>query len=302
MATGACGINCDTCRLNLRGICSSCGSGTSEAGRRKMAAQEHLLGAACSLLACAVLNHVDYCLRDCQAFPCENFSKGPYPFSDAYLKMQARRRNEPLPARAPYGGTIEVPGEYWETLERKNLQSVCEAAEAVADAADGLILKVLASNVRIDLGQRCLQQKSAGIWETCSDTYLELLTLLYLLNVKSGGILQEMVSVHDLKDAHFFQGPHALKKSALLVRFGEKPEDLKTAGHLCGGSVLDIADAAIRLTPFPKIPIYYLLWTGDEEFPASLSILFDRSIERHLPADAIWGVVTWVSDALVNTQ
>jgi hypothetical protein len=52
--------------------------------------------------------------------------------------------------------------------------------------------------------------------------------------------------------------------------------------------------------PFPKIPLYYVLWAGDEEFEASLSILFDKSIERHLSADAIWGVVAWVSDALVN--
>ena len=48
MATGACGINCDTCRLNLRGTCSTCGSGTSEEGRLKLAAQERLLGGAMS--------------------------------------------------------------------------------------------------------------------------------------------------------------------------------------------------------------------------------------------------------------
>jgi hypothetical protein len=92
-----------------------------------------------------------------------------------------------------------------------------------------------------------------------------------------------------------------LKKKTLLARFGGKPADLKKAGLQYGASILDLADAAICLTPFPKIPLYYLLWAGDEEFSASLSILFDRSIEHHLSADAIWGIVTWVSDALVNT-
>ncbi len=62
---------------------------------------------------------------------------------------------------------------------------------------------------------------------------------------------------------------------------------------------MDLADAAYRLTPLPKIPLYYLLWEGDEEFKPNLSILFDRSIERHLSADAIWGLVILVSDALL---
>ena len=29
MPTGACGIDCNTCRLNVQGRCSTCGSGTS---------------------------------------------------------------------------------------------------------------------------------------------------------------------------------------------------------------------------------------------------------------------------------
>ena len=61
-----------------------------------------------------------------------------------------------------------------------------------------------------------------------------------------------------------------------------------------------MADAAVCLKPFPKIPVYYILYAGDEEFPAKLSVLFDRSIERHLSADAIWGLVGLVSDALLN--
>jgi hypothetical protein len=51
---------------------------------------------------------------------------------------------------------------------------------------------------------------------------------------------------------------------------------------------------------FPKIPLYYLLWQGDEEFEPRLSILFDRSIEEHLPADAVWGLVKLFTDILVR--
>ena len=60
-----------------------------------------------------------------------------------------------------------------------------------------------------------------------------------------------------------------------------------------------MADTAFKFLPFPKAPLYYLLWEGDEEFRPNMNILFDKSIERHLPADAIWGVVRLVSDELL---
>ncbi|MGD9053314.1 MAG: DUF3795 domain-containing protein, partial [Desulfobacterales bacterium] len=85
MPTGACGINCDVCKLNLLGTCSSCGPGTSSQAAKKLAAQQRLMGGTCAILACAQLNQVDYCLRDCAQFPCDNFTQGPYPFSRGYL-------------------------------------------------------------------------------------------------------------------------------------------------------------------------------------------------------------------------
>ncbi len=108
-----------------------------------------------------------------------------------------------------------------------------------------------------------------------------------------------MVSVNDLKDAHFFQGPHELKTRPLLDRFGHDREAFVKASEKLGGQRVDLADAAFCFYPFPKVPVYYLLWEGDEDFAPTLSILFDKSIERHLAADAIWGLVNMVSDAIL---
>ena len=94
MATGACGINCEKCKLYRRGVCSSCGGGTSEQGMHKIATQKELLGVPCSILACANMNQIGHCLAECELFPCENFQNGPYPFSKGFLDMQKRRRNE----------------------------------------------------------------------------------------------------------------------------------------------------------------------------------------------------------------
>ena len=129
---------------------------------------------------------------------------------------------------------------------------------------------------------------------------LELVCLVYLLNAGPEHISQEMISVQELKSAHFFTGPHELKVKPLLKRYGNDLDGFKKAAEGLGGEALDLAGAAYKFLAFPKVPLYYLFWAGDDEFDPRLSILFDRSIEHHLAADAIWGLVNLVSDILTE--
>jgi len=301
MPTGACGIQCDVCRLNTNGRCSSCGGGTSLEGRRKMAAQEKLLGAPCAILACAILNQVAHCMHDCDAFPCENFTTGPYPFSRGFLDMQTRRRSQNRGTKAPFGETVPVPPEYWKHLQAADIRALCPRA-AVMEAADGGIL-VTAFNreIRVDPDKREIQTGGPGHWRKTADPFLELMLLVYLLNATDHPFMDEMVSAQDLRDAQFFQGPHELDTRGLVEKFGCDPEKFLKAGLQLGGTRLELADAAVQLRPFPKIPLYYLLWGADDEFPAKVSILFDRSIEKHLSADAIWGIVSATTDKFLST-
>jgi hypothetical protein len=93
---------------------------------------------------------------------------------------------------------------------------------------------------------------------------------------------KEIVGVKDLKEAHFFQGPHALQTEPVLKRYGRDMQGFKKAAKYLEGHPLDMADAAYRLHPFPRIPVYYLFWQGDAEFDPRISVLFDRSIEDPL--------------------
>ena len=300
MPTGACGIQCDVCRLNLRGICSTCGAGTSSEAERKLEAQNRLLGAPCPILECARLNRVDYCLRDCSQFPCDNFSRGPYPFSQEYLNMQNRRRTESLPATSPSGLSVTVQDEHWEDLAAMSMDAMARAASADLEPPDALILSVLGEPIRLDTRRRRIEHRVKNAWQQMDDSLLCLVLVVYLLNAWPTGLSGDRVSVKDLKSAHFFQGPHTLRTDHLVTRFGCAPEAFLEAAARYGGQSIDAgADAAVRLMALPKIPLYYLLWVEDEEFSASISILFDRSIEDHLQADAIWGLVNMVSDRLI---
>ena len=127
---------------------------------------------------------------------------------------------------------------------------------------------------------------------------LALATVIYLKNVQQIHPLgRDMVSAKALKEGHFFTGPHEFRIDPLLKRFGQDVAGFESACRALGGTPLAMADAAFQLLPFPRLALYFLLWAGDEEFQPRLQILFDRSIESILPADAIWGMVNRVAMA-----
>ena len=304
MPTGACGINCDVCKLNLMGVCSTCGPGKSVEAQQKLAAQKRILGAPCPLLECAAMNKLSYCLRDCNSFPCENFEQTQYPFSQGFLNMQKRRRKE-TPATVPLtSAPITVPTEYWDVIRTKDLFTLSNltlAESHESDTGQGLVFRFLNEAILVDIQDRCLKRFNEQQWQPLHDPMLELVTLVYFNSVQAfHPVGNDTIGLSELKEAHFFQGPHTLKLKPLLERYGDDSDGLITAAQYMGGQVNDMADIAFQLNPFPRIPLYYLFWQGDEEFKPRMSVLFDRSIEKTLAADAIWGLVNLVSYLLLK--
>jgi hypothetical protein len=299
MPTGACGINCDVCKLNLKGICSTCGPGTSDAGAAKAAAQTRILGRPCAILACARLNRIGYCPADCGTFPCDNFKSGPYPFSEAFLSMQQRRLNDMPAAYAPDGSHLEVAEEYWQAATARPRNTLCNLTFFEPVGTGQFQFRFLNEDLRIDLKARCLLRPNAGgLWAAGKDPLMALATVIYLKNVQQIYPLgQDIVSAKELKEGHFFTGPHLFRTDPLLNRFGQDVAGFENACRALGGKPMAMADAAFQLLPFPRLPLYFLLWAGDEEFKPRLQILFDRPIESILPADAIWALVNRVAMA-----
>jgi hypothetical protein len=301
MPTGACGVNCDVCKLRLMEICSTCGPGKGLEAQKKLEAQKRILGNPCPILACAAMNRVDYCLRDCSAFPCENFSAGPYPFSNGFVSMQQRRRKERPPALDHNRRPVRVPAEYWEQLGERDLAAICNWTLAQPQPEGGLRFRCLRQEVLVDIPGRCLKHLKDGRWETLDDPLLALVALIYFRSISRVYPLgKDLIGVQDFKEAHYFTSHHALPLASLLERYGRDPVGFKRAAQYLEGQPLDMADAAFRLLPFPRVPLYYLLWEGDEEFCPKLSVLFDRSIEQLLSASAIWALVKVVTTALLR--
>jgi hypothetical protein len=212
------------------------------------------------------------------------------------------RCNKEVPvAYAPGGSHLKVAAAYWERLSAIDPLQVVAVTQFQLTAGNGLVFRFLNRDVMVDSKSRCLRQLRGNVWEAADDPLLELAAVLYLINVKDIYPLgKDIVGPKDLREGHFFQGPHALKLAPLVEKFGNDLQGFERMAGQLAGERMDMAHAAYRLKPFPRVHLYYLLWEGDEEFPARMSVLFDRSIEEVLAADAIWGLVNRVSTALLK--
>jgi hypothetical protein len=82
--------------------------------------------------------------------------------------------------------------------------------------------------------------------------------------------------------------------------FGRHPEAFLNAGRKLGGSEILYGDKGFSLEVFPRVPLAFVLWKGDEEFPPRISVLFDSTIESHFALDVIWCMVTETSRRLAR--
>jgi hypothetical protein len=194
-----------------------------------------------------------------------------------------------------------VDAAYWDELQQKDITSLCNLILFEPISSHQVLFRFLNADVLVDTKNRCLKRRTDNIWEPSADPLLELVTVLYLLNVKDiYPVGRDIVGTKDLKEGHFFQGPHALRTEPLLRRYGNDLRGFREAAEHLAGEPVKMADAAFRLHPFPRVALYFLLWQGDQEFAPQMTVLFDRSIEAIFAADAIWALVNRVVTALLQ--
>ena len=131
------------------------------------------------------------------------------------------------------------------------------------------------------------------------DQQLPFLVLVYLARARKEPATYNMVIPRDLfKGFDLFGGNLDRERHRVEKTFGHDSEGFLRAARLLGGERIKGGDVAARFHVFPKFPVDYILWLGDSEFPAGLTVLVDRSATLHLSADAIGVVLNLLSRRL----
>ena len=183
-----------------------------------------------------------------------------------------------------------LPPEYWEELHLRDPASICRTALVDYEAEAGYRFFFIGEMVRCDLHRRRIYRDSNPDDRLSFQEYLVM--MVYLLKARDLPLNGIWVNEKELPGgALFFRGPHALSRDPLERRYARDPQGLLKSGLALGGRVTGKGDASFLLKTLPRVPLEYIFYKEDDEFPAQLIITFDRTVEQHLPLDVIWALV-----------
>lgn len=114
---------------------------------------------------------------------------------------------------------------------------------------------------------------------------------------KGPTVTGEWISFQEVPDGKFYLDAfHRRARDPLIRAFGEKPELLERLAKEAFQAVsADQGDVSVVVQALPLVPIELIIWAGDDEFPPSGNILFDRSIIDIISAEDI----AWLSGMIV---
>ncbi|QCQ20729.1 DUF3786 domain-containing protein [Desulfoglaeba alkanexedens] len=195
-----------------------------------------------------------------------------------------------------YEDPQEVDPNLWRQLEAMEPERICSNAQVAFNRDAGAYeVPFLSGTLRCYPALRRVEALRP-LPSSKLDFQLHLVLLHYLLEAKPGGLSGKWVSEKDLPGGHlFFRGCHAFPTARLLEAFGEDPALFKRKCERLGGHPAQAGDMSFRMWPFPKVPLLFVLWLGDDEFDPALHIRFDATVHHHLQAlDTILAMINVV--------
>ncbi len=187
-----------------------------------------------------------------------------------------------------YRWAEDIPFQIWEDLEARPPEQAAEAVGAVWDG-QAYGIEMLGRSYRVEPGARRVLLPDRPDRRISYQAGLVLLSsMIRSLGVPPAG---RMVTPHELPGGGlFFQGPHAINKGPLEERFGHDPEALLKAAAPLNPTPCEGGDVGIMLMGLPLIPLYVLLWGGDDEFKPRAVVGIDANAHHHLALDGIWAL------------
>lgn len=117
--------------------------------------------------------------------------------------------------------------------------------------------------------------------------FTQAMILNYLLTADGTPGSGDWISFSDLPDGKFYQRAFQGYTGHELARqIGSHLEGFVRVAEEWQAHKIQFAHAAYIFQALPRVPLLVVYWQGDDDFPASFQILFDRSAPHYLPTDA----------------
>lgn len=170
------------------------------------------------------------------------------------------------------------------SLDAKNPQEIAVNTGAEFDAGRNIFtLKYINEFYTISYpdGQVCFANR-----QDLAPMAAKVVILHYLLTAQGCYLTGRLISFKEIPGGMIYLQPfNGRVLGGFKFVFGKNAGLLSQAGEKIGGQIARFGDAAVTLEILPHIPITYVIWQGDEEFPANATVLFDATAQYYLPTE-----------------
>ena len=106
----------------------------------------------------------------------------------------------------------------------------------------------------------------------------KILWLHYLTANGSKNETGQLIAYREAAPALFYE-PNFYKRAVkpFVNYFGKIREELVETGIALGGRSAAMGDTSVTINILPYLPLTFIIWKGDDEFPPDGNILFDKS-------------------------
>ena len=134
------------------------------------------------------------------------------------------------------------------------------------------------------------------------DVHTQLLIMHYLIySRETARISGRELPFREIKGVGHFEAAFLREVEPLLKSaFAGRLDAFREAGRKLQGEPAAYGDASVKLHIFPNIPVTYILFEGDDEFPMNINILFDEAVTHCIHPEDVPVVGEYGAKALVR--